>query len=136
MRVATARVASRRGSSMMSLAPLSHGSSSNAIGTTVLLPAPGGASTTALRCCRSCLRNSGRTSSMGRPDSTGRAVYSANIRRMRWRQSKESQNVQDYRGRRTGGGGGGLKIGLGTVVIGVIAYFLGGPQAVMQVLSG
>ena len=72
---------------------------------------------------------------MGRPDSTGRAVYSANIRRMRWRQSKESQNVQDYRGRRTGGGGG-LKIGLGTVVIGVIAYFLGGPQAVMQVLSG
>jgi uncharacterized protein len=54
---------------------------------------------------------------------------------MRWRQSKESQNVQDYRGRSTGGGGG-LKIGLGTVVIGVIAYFLGGPQAVMQVLSG
>ena len=31
---------------------------------------------------------------------------------MRWRQSKESQNVQDYRGRSTGGGGrGGLKIG-------------------------
>jgi predicted metalloprotease len=55
---------------------------------------------------------------------------------MRWRQSKESQNVQDYRGQRTGGGGGGMKIGLGTVVIGVIAYFLGGPQAVMQVLSG
>jgi predicted metalloprotease len=54
---------------------------------------------------------------------------------MRWRQSRESQNVEDYRGRRTGGGGG-LKIGLGTVIIGVIAYFLGGPQAVMQVLSG
>ncbi len=54
---------------------------------------------------------------------------------MRWRQSKQSDNVQDYRGRRTGGGGG-LKLGLGTVVIGVIAYFLGGPQAVMQVLSG
>jgi uncharacterized protein len=55
---------------------------------------------------------------------------------MRWRQSRESKNVEDYRGRSTGGGGGGgLKIGLGTVVIGVIAYFLGGPQAVMQVLS-
>lgn len=54
---------------------------------------------------------------------------------MRWRQSRASQNVQDYRGRSTGGGGG-LKLGLGTIVIGVIAYFLGGPQAVMQVLSG
>ncbi|HEX6637474.1 MAG TPA: neutral zinc metallopeptidase [Steroidobacteraceae bacterium] len=54
---------------------------------------------------------------------------------MRWRQSRQSQNVEDYRGRRTGGGGG-LKLGLGTVVLGVIAYFLGGPQAVMQVLSG
>ena len=29
-----------------------------------------------------------------------------------------------------------MKLGLGTIVIGVIAYFLGGPQAVMQVLSG
>jgi predicted metalloprotease len=55
---------------------------------------------------------------------------------MRWRQSRSSQNVQDYRGRRTGLGGGGMKIGLGTVIVGVIAYFLGGPQAVMQVLSG
>jgi predicted metalloprotease len=55
---------------------------------------------------------------------------------MRWRQSRTSQNVQDYRGRSTGLGGGGMKIGLGTIVIGVIAYFLGGPQAVMQVLSG
>jgi predicted metalloprotease len=55
---------------------------------------------------------------------------------MRWRRSRTSQNVQDYRGRSTGLGGGGLKIGLGTIVIGVIAYFLGGPQAVMQVLSG
>src|SRR5690349_9902846 len=54
---------------------------------------------------------------------------------MRWRQSRESQNVQDYRGRSTGGGGG-LKIGIGTVVVGVIAYFLGGPQLAMQVLSG
>ena len=54
---------------------------------------------------------------------------------MRWRQSRQSSNVQDYRGRSTGGGGG-LKIGIGTVVVGVIAYFLGGPQLAMQVLSG
>jgi predicted metalloprotease len=53
---------------------------------------------------------------------------------MRWRQSRESQNVQDYRGRRTGGGG--LKIGLGTIVLGVIAYFVGGPQLVMSLLGG
>jgi predicted metalloprotease len=55
---------------------------------------------------------------------------------MRWRQSRESQNVQDYRGRPTGRGGGGLKLGLGTIVIGVIAYFVGGPQLVMSLLSG
>jgi len=54
---------------------------------------------------------------------------------MRWRQSRESQNVQDYRGRRTGGGGG-LKLGLGTIVLGVIAYFIGGPQLVMSLLGG
>jgi predicted metalloprotease len=55
---------------------------------------------------------------------------------MRWRQSKESQNVEDYRGRRTGLGGGGMKLGLGTIVIGVIAYFVGGPQLVMSLLGG
>ncbi|HET7811698.1 MAG TPA: neutral zinc metallopeptidase [Steroidobacteraceae bacterium] len=54
---------------------------------------------------------------------------------MRWRQTRESQNVQDYRGRSTGGGGG-LKLGLGTIVLGVIAYFVGGPQLVMSLLSG
>jgi hypothetical protein len=54
---------------------------------------------------------------------------------MRWRQSRESQNVQDYRGRSTGGGGG-LKLGLGTIGLGVIAYFIGGPQLVMSLLSG
>jgi predicted metalloprotease len=55
---------------------------------------------------------------------------------MRWRQTKQSQNVEDYRGRRTGLGGGGMKIGLGTIVIGVIAYFVGGPQLVMSLLGG
>jgi predicted metalloprotease len=54
---------------------------------------------------------------------------------MRWRQSRASQNVQDYRGRATGGRGG-LKLGLGTIVIGIIAYFVGGPQLVMSLLSG
>jgi uncharacterized protein len=53
---------------------------------------------------------------------------------MRWRDSKESQNVQDYRGRSTGRGGG-LKLGLGSIVVLVIAYFLGGPQLVMNLLG-
>ena len=74
---------------------------------------------------------------MGSPDFTRPVVYrpSANIPRMRWRQSKQSQNVEDYRGRRTGMRGGGLKLGLGTIVIGVIAYFVGGPQLVMSLLG-
>jgi uncharacterized protein len=56
---------------------------------------------------------------------------------MRWRQSKESQNVEDYRGRSTGGGGGGgLRLGLGGIVIAIIAYFLGGPELVMSLFSG
>jgi predicted metalloprotease len=55
---------------------------------------------------------------------------------MRWRQSRESQNVQDYRGRSTGGGGGGLKLGVGGIVIAIIAYFVGGPELVMSLLSG
>jgi uncharacterized protein len=56
---------------------------------------------------------------------------------MRWRQTKQSSNIEDYRGRSTGGGGGGgLKLGLGSVVVLVAAYFLGGPQLVMSLLSG
>ena len=54
---------------------------------------------------------------------------------MRWRQSRASQNVQDYRGRSTGGGGG-MKLGLGAVVLAIIAYFVGGPQLVMSLFSG
>src|SRR3954471_5076177 len=54
---------------------------------------------------------------------------------MRWRQSRESQSVQDYRGRSTGGGGG-MKLGLGGIVLAVIAYFVGGPQLVMSLFSG
>jgi predicted metalloprotease len=54
---------------------------------------------------------------------------------MRWRDSRESQNVEDYRGRPTGGGGG-LRLGLGGIVLAVIAYFVGGPQLVMSLFSG
>jgi predicted metalloprotease len=53
---------------------------------------------------------------------------------MRWRQSRESQNVRDYRGRSTGGGG--LKLGVGGIVIAIIAYFVGGPELVMSLFSG
>jgi predicted metalloprotease len=54
---------------------------------------------------------------------------------MRWRQSKESQNVRDYRGRSTGGGRG-LKFGLGGIVALVAAYFLGiDPRLIMGLLS-
>ncbi len=53
---------------------------------------------------------------------------------MRWRQSRASENVKDYRGRSTGGGG--MKLGIGTIVLGVIAYFVGGPELVMSLFSG
>ena len=68
MRSATARVASRRGSSITMRLPRTHGSSSNASGTTVLLPAPGGATTTALLPERSAAASGARASSIGRPD--------------------------------------------------------------------
>jgi len=55
---------------------------------------------------------------------------------MRWRDSRESQNVEDYRGQSTGGGGGGIRLGLGGIVLAVIAYFVGGPQLVMSLFSG
>ena len=56
---------------------------------------------------------------------------------MRWRDTKESQNVEDYRGRRTGGGGGGMKFGVVGLVAIVGAYFLGiDPRLVMGLLGG
>jgi predicted metalloprotease len=54
---------------------------------------------------------------------------------MRWRQTRQSENIRDYRGRSTGGGGG-LKLGLGGIVLAVIAYFVGGPELVMSLFSG
>ena len=54
---------------------------------------------------------------------------------MRWRQSRESQNVEDYRGRRTGGGGG-MKFGIVGLVAIVGGYFLGiDPRLIMGLLG-
>ena len=56
---------------------------------------------------------------------------------MRWRDSKESQNVEDYRGQRTGGGGGGgMKFGIGGIIILIVGYFAGvDPRLIMGLLS-
>jgi predicted metalloprotease len=56
---------------------------------------------------------------------------------MRWRNTRESQNVEDYRGRPTGGGGGGMKFGVVGLVALVGAYFLGiDPRLIMGLLGG
>jgi predicted metalloprotease len=55
---------------------------------------------------------------------------------MRWRDTKASQNVEDYRGRPTGGGGGGMKFGVVGLVAIVGAYFLGiDPRLIMGLLG-
>ena len=59
-----ARAASRRGSSMTMRRPASHGSSSRASGTRVVLPAPGGASITS-ELCRSSAVTIGPTAAPG-----------------------------------------------------------------------
>jgi uncharacterized protein len=54
---------------------------------------------------------------------------------MRWRQTKQSRNVEDYRGRSTGVGRGG-KIGIVGIVAVIGAYFLGiDPRLVMGLLG-
>jgi len=62
---------------------------------------------------------------------------------MRWRDLRRSSNVRDVRG--AGGGGrmpvsfgrrGGVGGGLGVLVIVVLVFVFGGPEAVMQLLSG
>lgn len=60
---------------------------------------------------------------------------------MRWRQSRESQNVQDYRGRGTGGGGGfgggGMKMGIVGVIALIAAWKFGiDPRLIMGLLGG
>jgi predicted metalloprotease len=55
---------------------------------------------------------------------------------MRWRQTRASQNVDDYRGRPTGGGGG-MKFGIVGLVAIVGGYFLGiDPRLIMGLLGG
>src|SRR5687767_949409 len=60
---------------------------------------------------------------------------------VRWKDLRRSNNVRDVRG--AGGarmpisiGRGGLGGGLGTIVILGLLFFLGGPDAIMQLLSG
>ena len=65
MNDAAARAARRRGSSITSLAPPSHGSAMSASGTRVVLPAPGGASSTATVRAASAARSDGMISSIG-----------------------------------------------------------------------
>lgn len=55
---------------------------------------------------------------------------------MRWRDLRRSQNVKDVRGRSAGIGGGGLKLGIGGIIVAAIAYFMGvDPRLVMGLLD-
>lgn len=55
---------------------------------------------------------------------------------MRWRDLRRSHNVKDVRGR-SFGGGGGMKLGIGAVVVAALAYFAGvDPRLVMGLLDG
>ncbi|WP_019140106.1 KPN_02809 family neutral zinc metallopeptidase [Noviherbaspirillum massiliense] len=62
---------------------------------------------------------------------------------MRWEGNRESDNVEDRRGDYDGGGGGGFgfggrSVGIGTVVVALVAsYFLGiNPATLLSLLSG
>ncbi len=68
MRSAAARAARRRGSRTMILPLPTQGSASSSSGTTVVLPAPGGATRTAALCVDSAAFSPGRASSIGSPD--------------------------------------------------------------------
>src|SRR5215469_962944 len=70
MRCAIARAASRRGSSTRSRLPRAQGCAASASGTTVLLPAPGGASSTAPVWAASAALSGVSASSIGSPDFT------------------------------------------------------------------
>src|ERR1700692_1584010 len=77
MRSALARAAIRRGSSTMIFLFFSHGSSSSASGTRVVLPAPGGATSTAALWRASVRARSSRTASIGSGVSKERGNYSS-----------------------------------------------------------
>ena len=70
MRVAAARVARRRGSSIRILPSPRHEADSSSSGTRVVLPAPGGATSTAARPASRAARNAGSVSVTGRVGST------------------------------------------------------------------
>jgi uncharacterized protein len=56
---------------------------------------------------------------------------------MRWRDGRRSDNIEDARGQPGGGmGGGGLKFGLGGLLVAAAAYFLGvDPRLIMGVME-
>ena len=66
MRAATARAATRRGSSSTMRLPPVQSASRRCSGTSVLLPAPGGASTITLVCVSSAVDNAGNAATIGR----------------------------------------------------------------------
>lgn len=62
---------------------------------------------------------------------------------MRWRQGRRSENVEDRRGQRAGGaripiGGGGMRLGGGTIILLLLGAWLFGvnPLTVLQLLAG
>ena len=71
MRPATARAAMRRGSSIRIFCPSSQGLPSRKSGTRVLLPAPGGASSSTLRRSAKAFARAGSASLIGRSGSGG-----------------------------------------------------------------
>ncbi len=80
MKFAAARAATRRGSSITILRPASHGSSSSAGGTCVVLPAPGGASSTRRGCAARLSRMRASSSSMGKAGRFTRNSLAAALR--------------------------------------------------------
>jgi len=78
MRSAAARAASRRGSSTrMRRAFWAHASPMRTSGTRVVLPAPGGATSTAAFCARSAAVKPGNAASMGSGDDKSTALMNA-----------------------------------------------------------
>ena len=76
IRAAAARAASRRGSSTRIFRPATQGSFKSASGTRVVLPAPGGATSTAERPETSASRRRGNVSSTGKGSRKGLVIVS------------------------------------------------------------
>jgi predicted metalloprotease len=57
---------------------------------------------------------------------------------MRWREGRRSQNVEDRRGARIGLGGGGIRLGGGTIIVVLLAAWLLGinPLQILSLLAG